>query len=70
MDGLQELEFGGRKADLHYSLPKEGDQEKNQGSIDIELVQSSGPLDETELLEFMSQYGEIRGIRGVPGNNQ
>jgi hypothetical protein len=33
MNSLKDLEFNGRKADLHYSLPKEGDQEKNQVEV-------------------------------------
>jgi hypothetical protein len=35
MNGLKDIEFGGRPADIHYSLPKEGDQEKNQVCLSL-----------------------------------
>ncbi len=73
MIGLQNLEFGGRAADIHYSLPKEGDQEKNQvfmsfdckGSVDLELIDTNEPIDDQQLLDFMSKFGEIRLVRNV-----
>jgi hypothetical protein len=61
---LQELEFKGRKADIHYSLPKEGDQEKNQASIDVEIM--ANEINDKDLQDYMSPFGELRIIRNDP----
>lgn len=70
MAGLQNLEFRGRKADIHYSLPKEGDQEKNQGSLEIELVDCNEDMIDSELFDYMSRFGEVRVIRPIDGNTK
>ncbi|KAJ3314873.1 hypothetical protein HDV04_005294 [Boothiomyces sp. JEL0838] len=68
MAGLNNVEFKGRKADIHYSLPKEGDREQNQGSVNVELVGSRSDLLNQDLYEFMSKFGEIQSIRDVEGS--
>ncbi|KAI8899162.1 hypothetical protein BC833DRAFT_586729 [Globomyces pollinis-pini] len=68
MMGLQNIEFRGRKADIHYSLPKEGDREKNQGSVSVELVGSRSELNNQQLFEYMSRFGEVKVVRdGIAG---
>ena len=65
MNTLKDLEFRGRKAQIHYSLPKEGDQSKNQASLDVEY-KGENSVTEQELVDYMSQYGEIRSVKQSP----
>jgi hypothetical protein len=37
-----------------------------KGSVDLELMGTTDPIDETQLFQFMSTFGEIRIIRTVP----
>ncbi|KAJ3275471.1 hypothetical protein HDV01_000298 [Terramyces sp. JEL0728] len=68
MAGLNNVEFKGRKADIHYSLPKEGDREQNQGSVSVEFVGTRSELLNQDLYEYMSKFGEIQSIRDVEGS--
>lgn len=70
MNALGTVEFNGRRADVHFSVPKEGDMpEKAQveiflikASVEVEL-ESGQPIITHVLFEFMSKFGEIRSIR-------
>ena len=62
MNALTDLEFKGRKAQIHYSLPKDGDQAKNQATLDIEY-EGSDSITEVDLKESLSKFGEIRSIK-------
>ncbi|CAG8506916.1 6063_t:CDS:10 [Funneliformis caledonium] len=66
---MQNYEFGGRKIDVHYSLPKENeemiycDRDKNQGTLFITLKEGKAPLDNDALIHHFSQFGEVKVVR-------
>ncbi|CAI2162719.1 3578_t:CDS:10 [Funneliformis geosporum] len=66
---MQNYEFGGRKIDVHYSLPKENeemiycDRDKNQGTLFITLKEGKAPLDNEALIHHFSQFGEVKVVR-------
>ncbi|RIA91973.1 hypothetical protein C1645_875104 [Glomus cerebriforme] len=66
---MQNYEFGGRKIDVHYSLPKENeemiycDRDKNQGTLFITLKEGKVPLDNDVLIRHFSQFGEVKVVR-------
>ncbi|CAG8461694.1 2458_t:CDS:10 [Rhizophagus irregularis] len=66
---MQNYEFGGRKIDVHYSLPKENeeliycDRDKNQGTLFITLKEGKVPLDNDALISHFSQFGEVKIVR-------
>ena len=65
---LTDLKFHGRPAEIHYSLPKEGDQSKNQASLDVEY---EGPgLTEQELSDYMSKFGAVKNIKPDSSNSK
>jgi hypothetical protein len=67
MKGVEDkLEFRGRKADVHYSLPKEGDQEKNQASLDVVYSESSERVSDHALQDYMTKFGEVRSVKPNP----
>ncbi|KAL1924443.1 uncharacterized protein VTP21DRAFT_4097 [Calcarisporiella thermophila] len=67
---LQSYELNGRKLDVHFSLPKQNELEsvrcgrdKNQGTLFLTLQDSKEPLDNDELHEFFSQFGDVKVVR-------
>ena len=71
MESLRDIiEFRERKADIHYSLPKDGSRDSNQGTVDVELAGTQDIIFNEQLFEFMSKYGEIRKLRDNPNSPQ
>ncbi|PWN50640.1 hypothetical protein IE53DRAFT_315391, partial [Violaceomyces palustris] len=66
---LNGMHYNGRAIDIHYSLPREEDQqhrcdrEKNQGTLFILLKQASQPLTDEVIRNFFSEFGDIKSIR-------
>ncbi|KAF7726661.1 hypothetical protein EC973_008535 [Apophysomyces ossiformis] len=68
-DEMQGAVLNNRKIDVHYSLPKEEeentrcDRTKNQGTLLLTLQNSDSTLQDDELYEYFKPYGEIKVIR-------
>ncbi|KAI9250316.1 hypothetical protein BY458DRAFT_524762 [Sporodiniella umbellata] len=68
-NAMQGTTLRNRQIDVHYSLPKEEeekakcDRTKNQGTLLYTLKQSNSPLDDHELHQYFSQFGEVKAIR-------
>ncbi|CEG75176.1 hypothetical protein RMATCC62417_10267 [Rhizopus microsporus] len=68
-NNMQGVILRDRQIDVHYSLPKEEeekakcDRTKNQGTLLYTLKNSSSPLDDNELHQYFSQFGEVKAIR-------
>ncbi|KDN43553.1 hypothetical protein K437DRAFT_151639 [Tilletiaria anomala UBC 951] len=66
---MQDFEFNGRKLDIHYSLPKEEDQQKrcdrdkNQGTLFVLLRKGSRALQDADVYQVFLPFGEIKSIR-------
>ncbi|KAG1451111.1 hypothetical protein G6F46_002822 [Rhizopus delemar] len=66
---MQGVTLRDRQIDVHYSLPKEEeekakcDRTKNQGTLLYTLKNSSSPLDDFELHQYFSSFGEVKAIR-------
>lgn len=63
---LSQLE---KKLDVHYSLPRESEilkdrcgEDKNQGTLKLKFEDSRGELLHNELFEYLSKFGEIKGL--------
>ncbi|KAJ2963486.1 hypothetical protein NQZ79_g1569 [Umbelopsis isabellina] len=74
---MQNTELNGRKIDVHYSLPKEEerkakcDRDKNQsvrekGTLLFTLIGTSHHVDNNELTNFLSRYGDVKSVRPSP----
>ncbi|KAH8556256.1 hypothetical protein BGW37DRAFT_462559 [Umbelopsis sp. PMI_123] len=69
---MQNTELNGRKIDVHYSLPKEEerkakcDGDKNQGTLLFTLVGTSHHIDNNELTNFLTRYGDVKSVRPSP----
>ncbi|KAM0747733.1 hypothetical protein T439DRAFT_382835 [Meredithblackwellia eburnea MCA 4105] len=69
---LNNLELGGRKIDVHFSLPRDVDiskrceRDKNQGTLILSIRNPTSPLSEPELWNRFSQYGELKNIVHPP----
>ena len=72
---LQGHQYNGRPLDLHYSLPKEEDQQKrcdrdkNQGTLFIVLRRAERALTEQDVEICFGPFGEIKGIRKYKEQN-
>lgn len=61
--------FLNRALDMHYSLPREEDQQKhcdrdqNQGTLFVVAENSTVPLTDKVLLERFSIFGDVKGVR-------
>ncbi|RUS31711.1 hypothetical protein BC938DRAFT_477245 [Jimgerdemannia flammicorona] len=70
---MQGSDLAGRKIDVHFSLPKEEeenqkcDRDKNQGTLFITLRDGKDPLDNDELMKYFSQFGDVKIIREYKG---
>ncbi|KAG0169353.1 hypothetical protein DFQ29_009731 [Apophysomyces sp. BC1021] len=68
-DDMQGAILNNRKIDVHYSLPKEEeentrcDRTKNQGTLLLTLQDSDSTLQDDELYEYFKPFGEIKVIR-------
>ncbi|KAI8890132.1 hypothetical protein K501DRAFT_319850 [Backusella circina FSU 941] len=68
-ESMQGIFLSDRKIDVHYSLPKEEeekskcDRNKNQGTLLYTLKNSNAYLDDFELSEYFTRYGEVKAIR-------
>lgn len=66
---LQGSEVSGRPIDVHYSLPKDNelerrcDRDKNQATLFLAISGANRAIDDGELSEKFSVYGEIRSIK-------
>ncbi|CAM0138399.1 unnamed protein product [Umbelopsis sp. WA50703] len=69
---MQNTELNGRKIDVHYSLPKEEerkakcDRDKNQGTLLFTLIGTNHHVDNNELTNFLSRYGDVKSVRPSP----
>ena len=70
MSNLKNIEFHGRKADIHYSLPKDGEKDSNQATVEVELAGTQDFILNEQLYVYMSKYGDIRSVRDIPSNPQ
>ncbi|EGG01666.1 uncharacterized protein MELLADRAFT_78947 [Melampsora larici-populina 98AG31] len=66
---LQGSEVSGRPIDVHYSLPKDNelerrcDRDKNQATLFLAISGANRAIDDGELNDKFSVYGEIRSIK-------
>ncbi|WFD25321.1 hypothetical protein MNAN1_000290 [Malassezia nana] len=66
---MNQKEYEGRALDVHFSLPKDEDQQqhcdrtKNQGTLFVALEDASEPLTEEALQAKFIEFGDIRSIR-------
>jgi len=65
--GQQGAEFNGRPIDVHYSLPKdEEDQtvdDKNNGTLFVSVRNSSNHIKNSDMFSYFSQWGQVREVR-------
>jgi len=63
---LQDMDFGGRKIDIHYSMPKDDghhQEDKNKGTLFVLVRDATEPLDNVKLKTLFDQWGEIKEVR-------
>jgi len=64
---MQGSELNGRPIDVHFSLPKdEEDQtqdDKNNGTLFVSVRNSSSHIKNTDMFSFFSQWGQVREVR-------
>ncbi|KAG2188871.1 hypothetical protein INT44_004011 [Umbelopsis vinacea] len=69
---MQNTDLNGRKIDVHYSLPKEEerkakcDADKNQGTLLFSLVGTNHHIDNAELTQYLTRYGDVKSVRASP----
>jgi len=70
---MQDFELGGRKIDVHYSLPKEDsapkdEDEKNKGTLFVTIREPTEEFDNVALKKLFEQWGDIKEVRDCTGN--
>jgi len=70
---LQDTELGGRKIDVHYSLPKEDnnpkdDDDKNKGTLFVTVRDATEEFDNVAVKKLFEQWGAIKEVRDCTGN--
>ena len=69
-NALQNYEFNGRKIDVHFSLPKDGevekvscDETKDQGTLLLTVKNPSKDISTKDVEQLMSAFGDVKCIR-------